>query len=241
MAKQENFKEAKLPKRLDKAIGGASWQTPDVLVGALRNRYQLDVCLECDFYHMPATHIDTKSVQYVAMYQSITLFGRKSGIHWYGKVAGFEKVRRYEIDEIPKASDEWYYRFDVKKWRKLSKPISAGGVAFVHLLTNQFLLRNSRTVAELLVGSEHQYRWLYALKKAMAQARRFFKNTAGFSFDGVTTVVSKGAILCIRDGKLVAQLEDVGRLEECYREIFDLYGQVYPEYSGLDRRIEYAE
>ena len=102
MAVKAKYKEAKLPKRLDKAIGGASWQTPDVLVGALRNRYQLDVCLECDFYHMPATSIDPKTVRYVAMYQSITLFGRKSGIHWYGKVAEFEKVRRYEIDEIPR-------------------------------------------------------------------------------------------------------------------------------------------
>ena len=241
MAKQYKFKEAKLPKRLDKAIGGASWLTPDVLVGALRNRYQLDVCLECDFYHMPATRIDPKAVEYVAMYQSITLFGRKSGILWYGKVAEFEKLRRYEIDEIPKNSDEWYYRFDVKKWRKFSTPISAGGVAFVHLLTNRFLLRNSRTVAELLVGSEHQFRWLYALKKAMSQARRFFKTTAGFSFDGIITVVSRGAILCIRDDHLIAQLEGVGKLEESYHEIFDLYGQVYPEYAGLDRQIEYGE
>ena len=241
MAVKAKYKEAKLPKRLDKAIGGASWQTPDVLVGALRNREQLDFSLAYGFYHMPACKIDPRRIRYVAIYQSITLFGNAAGVRWYGKVSSYRKVHRHEIEEIPKDSDEWYYRFNVKKWRKLSKPIPAGGVAFVHLLTNHFLLRNSTSVAELLVGSEHQFRWLYALKKALAQARRFFKNTAGFSFDGVTTVVSKGAILCIRDGRLVAQLEDVGRLEECYREIFDLYGQVYPEYSGLDRRIEYAE
>ena len=241
MARNIRFKEAKLPKRLEKSLASVDWMCPDVLVGALRNRYQLDVCLECNFYHMPATRIDPKAVRYVAMYQSITLFGRNSGIRWYGKVTDYEKVRRYEIDEIPKDSDEWYYRFYVKRWRKLSKPISAGGVAFVHLITNHFLLRNSTTVAELLVGSEHQFRWLYELKKAMRQAKRLFRATAGFTFDGVTTVVSKGAVLCIRDERLIAQLEDLGKLEECYQELFDLYAQVYPEYAGLDRRIEYAE
>lgn len=239
MAKKVNYKETKLPKRLDKSVAGAVWQVPDVLVGALRNRYQLDACLQCGFYHMPVTNIDPKKVRYVAIYQSLTLFGHGSGIRWYGKVTGWQKVRRYEIEELPKDSDEWYYRFEVKKWRRLIKPIKAGGVAFVHLLTNHFLLRNCRTVPELLVGSEHQFRWLWGLKKAMLHVKRFPKREAGFCFDGILTLVTRNAIAGIGDDHLLARVEDVGSLEGYYEEIYDLYGQLYPEYAGLDRRIEY--
>lgn len=239
MAKKVNYKETKLPKRLDKSVAGAVWQVPDVLVGALRNRYQLDACLQCGFYHMPVTNIDPKKVRYVAIYQSLTLFGHGSGIRWYGKVTGWQKVRRYEIEELPKDSEEWYYRFEVKKWRRLTKPIKAGGVAFVHLLTNHFLLRNCRTVPELLVGSEHQFRWLWGLKKAMLHVKRFPKREAGFCFDGILTLVTRNAIAGIGDDHLLARVEDVGSLEGYYEEIYDLYGQLYPEYAGLDRRIEY--
>lgn len=241
MAVKAKYKEAKLPKRLDKALERVDWRTPDVLVGALRNRYQLDVCLECNFYHMPAVGIDPKNVRYVAIYQSLNLFGHGSGIRYYGKVTGFKKVRRHEIDEIPKNSDEWYYRFEVKKWRRLISPIAAGGVAFVHMRTNLFLLRNSRTVAELLVGSEHQFRWVYALKKAMTQSRRFLKHSAGFSFDGITTLVTKGAILCSLGGRPEGKLEDVGTLDQSYQEIYNLYGQIYPEYAHLEQEIAYAK
>ena len=239
MAVKAKYKEAKLPKRLDKAIGGASWQTPDVLVGALRNRYQLDICLECKFYHMPATRIDPSKVRYVAIYQSLTLFGRGGGVRWYGKVIGWEKVRRYEIDELPKDSDEWYYRFKIQKWRRLFRPIPAGGVAFVHLQTNFFLLKNSRTIADLLVGSEHQFRWLWGLKKALTRVKRFPKISGGFRFDGVLTMVTRDAILCIRNDKVVAQIHKTDA--DGYESLYDLYGQIYPEYAGLDRQIEYAE
>ena len=60
MARNKTYKETKLPKRLDKSVAGAVWQVPDVLVGALRNRYQLVACLQCGFYHMPVTNIDPK-------------------------------------------------------------------------------------------------------------------------------------------------------------------------------------
>ena len=239
MAGKEVYKETKLPKRLDKAIAGASWQTPEVLVGALRNRFQLDVSLECSFYHMPATKIDPSRVRYVAIYQSLTLFDRRAGIRWYGKVTEWAKVRRYEIDEIPKDSDEWYYRFDVQKWKRLSHPIPAGGVAFVHLLTNRFLLQNGRSIADLLVGSEHQFRWLWGLKKAMRKVKRFPKSTGGFGVDGVLTLVSCENILCIRGETVVAQLQKADA--DGYEALYDLYAQVYPEYAGLDRQIEYAE
>ncbi len=239
MASRDKYKETKLPKRLDKTLANVDWSAPDVLVGALRNRYQLDISLECNFYHMPATRIDPSKVKYVAIYQSLTLFGRGGGIRWFGKVTDYEKVRRYEIDEIPKDSDEWYYRFNVRKWRRLTRPIPAGGVAFVHLLTNFFLLKNGRSIADLLVGSEHQFRWLWGLKKAMARVKRFPGSSAGFWFDGMLTLVSREAVLCVRNDTVIGQLQKADA--DGYGSIYDLYGQGYPEYAGLDRQIEYAE
>jgi len=239
VARNTSYKETKLPKRMDKALSNVDWAEPDVLVGALRNRYQLDVSLECGFYHMPATHIDPANVRYVAIYQSLTLFNRTAGIRWLGKVTSWEKVRRYEIDEIPKDSDEWYYRFEIGKWRRLSRPIPAGGVAFVHLLTNLFLLKNSHTVAELLVGGEHQFRWLWGLKKAMKQVKRFPRAGAGFRFDGVLTLVSREAILCVRNDAVIAQLLKADT--EGYEAFYNLYAQAYPEYSGISGKIKYAE
>ena len=216
MAGKVKYKEAKLPKRLDKSLERVDWCTPDVLVGALRNRYQLDICLEHSFYHMPATNIDPKSIRYVAIYQSLTLFGRGSGIRWYGKVTGFKKVRRRDIEEIPKDSDEWYYLFDVRSWRRLTVPISAGGVAFVHLLTNHFLLRNAKSIADLLIGSEHQFRWIWGLKKAFNQVKRPFKRSSGFVFDDVLTLVSKKTIIAARNDRMLAQLQDFGPFEYSY-------------------------
>ena len=236
-----NYKEAKLPKRLEKALAHVNWETPDVLVGALRNRHQLDVSLERDFYHMPATSIDHEAVKYVAIYQSITLFGRGGGIRWYGRVTDREKLQRYEIEDIPKDSDEWYYRFNVKNWRRLTTPIPAGGIAFVHLLTNHFLLRNCRSIAELLVGSEHQFRWIYAVKKAIRRVRRVFTKESGFWFDGVLTLVTKNAILCIRKDKVAGQVQDITISEKAIDPLFSLYAQVFPEYAALERQYTREE
>ena len=236
MARNKTYKEAKLPKRLEKALAYVIWEKPDVLVGALRNRHQLDVSLERDFYHMPATSIDPEAVKYVAIYQSITLFGSGGGIRWYGKVTDREKLQRFEIEAIPKDSDEWYYRFSVKNWRRLTYPIPAGGVAFVHLLTNHFLLRNCRSVAELLIGSEHQFRWIYAVKKAIRRARRVFAKESGFMFDGVLTLVTKHSILCIRKDKMAGQVQDITVSETSIDPLFSLYAQVFPEYAALERQ-----
>ena len=90
-----------------------------------------------------------------------------------------------------------------------------------------------------MVGSEHQFRWLWGLKKAMQHVKRFPKREAGFWFDGVLTLVTKNAMVGIRDEQLLAQAQDVGALEGFYEEISDFYGQLYPEYAGLGRQIEY--
>ncbi|PYI50279.1 restriction endonuclease-like protein [Paenibacillus flagellatus] len=107
----------------------------NVLIGALSQKEQLDAALEHRFYHTPLNNItDHKlltQIEYVALYQSIQLFGRdEAGIHVYGKVADWKVVPRREITLIPSrhgAADELYVVFTIEEWVRRAKPILPGG------------------------------------------------------------------------------------------------------------------
>lgn len=64
------------------------WNRLDVLVGALRNRVQLETCLQYKFYHIPTSKIKDADlrIHYVAIYQSINIFGREVRIGYYDEV-----------------------------------------------------------------------------------------------------------------------------------------------------------
>ncbi|MFC3771119.1 DUF2357 domain-containing protein [Paenibacillus sp. GCM10012303] len=108
----------------------------NVLIGALSQPEQLAAALEHKFYHTPLKNIrDHKvltQIEYVALYQSIQLFGRDdAGIRVYGKVADWKVVQRKEITRIPSglgASDELYVVFTVEEWEKRARPILPGGM-----------------------------------------------------------------------------------------------------------------
>lgn len=107
----------------------------NVLIGALSQTRQLDIALEHRFYHTPlrniVEHKILTQIEYVALYQSIQLFGReRAGIHIYGKVVDWKVVPRREITQIPSgngASDELYVVFMMEEWVKRKKPILPGG------------------------------------------------------------------------------------------------------------------
>lgn len=58
------------------------------------------------------------SIHWVAIYQSKNKFKNQAGIRYYGEVIYSEVVRRRSISEIPKNSDELYYRFWIKEWKR---------------------------------------------------------------------------------------------------------------------------
>lgn len=144
------------------------WAAPSVLVGSLRNPSQLDVCLGCGFYHVPACQIpeDRLPISYVAIYQSRSLFPEDCGIFFYGQVKKYTLVPRWQITEIPKNSDELYYRLEVVRWEQLEPPIGVREVPFTHLFTNLFLLTHSRETPELSLKTPMQYRYYQALSAA---------------------------------------------------------------------------
>ena len=156
------------------------WSWPSVLVGGLRRPSQLEVCLAHGFYHLPAAALPQERlpVDFVAIYQSQTLFPENHGIRFYGRVKGCALVPRRQILEIPKQSDEWYYRLEIERWEQLEKPIEVREIPVIHLFTNLFLLLHSREVPELTLQTPEEYRRYQALR-SVADSAAVFHHPAG--------------------------------------------------------------
>ena len=194
-----NFKPAVLPPKLERTLAQADWNCRDVLVGCLRDRHQLRVCLRHRFYHMPVGRMEgnAEEVRYIAIYQSQTLFGPKSGIRYFGKVLSCEIVERKEIKQIPKDSDELYYRIQVERWQKLRRRVMSKELPFTHIRTTQFLLHHSQEIPELFLEDERQFRLYRALKKLLGRPRI---RTAGFRFDEDAVVFKGGEVGTVQQG-----------------------------------------
>lgn len=123
----------------------------EVLCGTMRNAEQLKVSLEKSFYHIPAHRLRANvfPLRYIALYQSQYKFGENSGILYYGEIEKCSLVRRCDISEIPRNSNERYYRFEIKEWKKLPSPIKPTAGDFISLTTTLPLLLASRTTSEL--------------------------------------------------------------------------------------------
>lgn len=194
------LRQAALPERLEQALTQADWSR-NVLVGCLRDKHQLRTCLRHGFYHMPEERLegDAQSIQWVAIYQSRSLFGGRGGVRYFGRVTDCKLLPRNQIAQIPRDSDTPYYVFTVQCWQKRRRKIACKELPFTHLRTTEFLLRNSRETPELFLEDAHQFRLYYALRKLLS--RRRFK-TAGFRLGGSAVVLKKGELCTLRDGTL---------------------------------------
>ncbi|MBR2181030.1 MAG: hypothetical protein IJ949_03975 [Oscillospiraceae bacterium] len=164
-------------------------ESRDVLVGTLRNRLQLETCIENKFYHIPAARLSQKDfpVHYVAIYRSNHKFGYNAGISIYGKVSRCSLVPRCEIKEIPKNSQEMYYRFDIEEWKTLTSPISASENDFVNIMTTRYLLESSREVPELMLSSRREHELYQKISSCVSgedNTRKIPYGTADILLDG---------------------------------------------------------
>lgn len=150
-----------------------NWDNDTVLVGSLRNRAQLDVCLGCNFYHIPAAMLTPEDlpISHIAIYQSKRFYGKKATIRYYGKVTDTKLLPRCDIMEIPREDDTLYYRFEIDSWKSLPHSIQATEMPASHLLTNQYLLLHSATTSHLTMGSQDAYRQFCELL-TLAKRRR---------------------------------------------------------------------
>ncbi len=203
------FERATLPRGIENKLAKTDWTNRDVLVGDLRNKRQLDIYLQKNFYHIPAAKIKESAlpIHYVAIYQSINHFGKEAGIRYYGEVTRCTLVKRSEIKEIPKASDELYYRLEIKEWKEMNVPISAKEIRDFPFFTNMFLLQHCSEVPDLHIRSVEEYR-LYTELKRMAQDESINaeESVAGFKYKDKTIMLESGKILIIDSGKIVDQV-----------------------------------
>ena len=203
------FERATLPIGIEEKLAKVDWSHRDVLVGALSSTKQLDVCLQHRFYHIPCSRLKDSDlpIHTIALYQSQKQFGAKSGIRYYGEVIRSTVVHRRDISELPKDSDELYYRFEIKSWKELPKPITVKEAGITaHLLTNRFLLEHSQEVPELRLRSENEYRLYRELKRALNSTEINEEGTdVGFRFEDAMVVFEEGKINTYRDGKIISQ------------------------------------
>ena len=203
------FERATLPRGIEDKLAKIDWNQRDVLVGALRNRAQLDTCLKYKFYHIPASKSRDADlpIHYVAIYQSINIFGREAGIRYYGEVTKTSAVKRRDIREIPKNSDEAYYRFEIKEWKELNIPLVAKEVRDFPFFTNMFLLQHCPDVPDLHISSEEEYR-LYIEVRRLANDASVNETDAepGFKYDDKTIIMENGDIVVLKDGTKIEQI-----------------------------------
>ena len=203
------FERATLPRGIEDKLAKIDWNQRDVLVGALRNRAQLDTCLKYKFYHIPASKIRDADlpIHYVAICQSINIFGREAGIRYYGEVTKTSAVKRRDIREIPKNSDEAYYRFEIKEWKELNIPLVAKEVRDFPFFTNMFLLQHCPDVPDLHISSEEEYR-LYIEVRRLANDASVNETDAepGFKYDDKTIIMENGDIVVLKDGTKIEQI-----------------------------------
>ena len=141
----------------------------------------------------------------MALYQSGRLFGANSGIYYYGEVLQTGLVKRSDIKEIPKNSDELYYRFEIKEWKKLPKHIAQKEFGFVRAFTNLFLLEHSAEIPELWLRSEAEYRLYNELKRSLNSTEINDDSDLGFRFGDALIAFDSGDILVYKQDKLTAK------------------------------------
>ena len=204
------FERATLPRGIEKKLARVDWKKRDVLVGALRDRQSLDICLINRFYFVPASRIREENfpIHYVAMYQTKAIFGGDSGIRYYGEVKSIRPIKQSEIPEITEKTDERYYLLSVKEWKQLDRPIEVKERGSVSFFTNMFLLRHSAQVPELMIKTEEEYRFLTELKRRTdAAVINEEDSSGGFSVGTSKVAFEDGQIMLIKDGKIVGRVE----------------------------------
>lgn len=133
----------------------------EILVGSLSDYNQLETCLKNKFYHTKAKNINLSknNISTIAIAQSKRLFKDDAGVRYYGKVKKIDIISRNKIREIPKNSEEIYIRFEIEEWFELKEPIRVKGFQTRGIMyTTKFLLNNAKTVSELGIKTESQFR-----------------------------------------------------------------------------------
>ena len=119
-----------------------------------------------------------------------------------------------------------YYRFEIREWKRLNRPIAARESCFVKGLTSRFQLEHSAETPELWLRSQEEYRLCLNLRQALADTSiNEADNDLGFAFRDFAVRFEGGKILVSDKGWIFAQYETAdflqnaeGVLRKLYRE-----------------------
>ena len=122
---------------------------------------------------------------------------------WYGKVKSIEPVKRSDITEILKDSDEIYYRFEIEEWIKLPRKIEVAGYQVRSFsYTSLYLLTHAETVSETCIKDKEEFRLWKELKR---YDRNLNVDEAGkvksFVLGNTAYVINGDTIRAINDGE----------------------------------------
>ena len=207
------------------------WAVRDVLVGTVRSPQQLDICRRRRFYYIPAEQLGDEafSVRIVALYQSQYVFGPQAGVQYYGEVTKCSPVCRGDITELRarKGTEQnLYYRFEIREWKRLNRPIAARESCFVKGLTSRFQLEHSAETPELWLRSQEEYRLYLNLRQALADTSiNEADNDLGFAFRDFAVRFEGRKDPCFGQGMGLRAVRDRrfpskcgGRARKLYRE-----------------------
>ncbi|MEW4368241.1 DUF2357 domain-containing protein [Paenibacillus kandeliae] len=165
---EQAYERATVPQRTDEYYTDKMQQRQrNMLVGSVRGQEQVELALEHRFYHVPLRNLgdaqQVTSVEYVAMYQSKRVFGaEQAGIHYYGRVTGWQIMPRGQIAELPRnerRDGQLYVKFTVETWQQLERAIVPGGQGIYTLLyTSKYMFDRAQELAELRLNDEQQLR-----------------------------------------------------------------------------------
>lgn len=200
------FERASLPAGIEERLAKVDWSKRDVLIGTFRSRAQFQACKEHNFYYIPADRLDENNlpIHYVAMLQTPRIFSNDAGIYYYGEVLRTTLVRRKNIREVPEFSgdpEKPYYRFYVREWIPLNKPVMPKEQGFVREFTNLFLLENTEYVPELLLKTEEEYRFYSELKRRTGNALENNEEASGFELGDIKVSFDEGQIIVFKNGQ----------------------------------------
>ena len=167
--KEEGMVDIKIEsfERESKTDADPDYKNRCVLVGVVRNTYQFEVLLREKFYHIPISQVNECQfpVKYIAIYQSKRFFGKNAGIRYFGEVESCSTLKRCDIKEIPKDSEEKYLYFKIKRWQMLDKAIEAKDMELTAFSTTPYLLQKSYDSSELVLRNREEHLFYRELLK----------------------------------------------------------------------------
>lgn len=90
---------------------------------------------------------------------------------WCGKIKNIRIVKRSEINELPKADESQYYKFEIEEWCKLENKIEISSYQIRNFIyTTLYLLNNARNVTELCIKTKEEFRIFNELKRFYDEA-----------------------------------------------------------------------